>query len=242
MSKLPKAPLLEVIYELRWDIKSEEDLVKFQYLHGDIYAAQKLNYPSRELLTPANLPMALMINNPVYRFKSNDGYPLFQLGPGILSLNTTDSTYFWDDYYENCKSLTASFFNVYQLSNDEKFRPNLIYLDFYKFDYLNNDVITFINENLNILLNQNFYKSTNNSATINLGFNYITELGKLDISLNTGLNGNNETGLVIRTQLNGPVVAPNTDEIMSWIDKAHTFCSNLFKEMTKGQLYETFKQ
>lgn len=242
MSKLPKAPLLEVIYELRWDIKNEQDLVKFQYVHGDLYAAQKLNYPLRELLTPADMPMALMINNPVYRFKSKENYPLFQLGPGVLSLNTTDATYFWEDYYKSCRSLTASFFDVYQLSNDEKFRPNLIYLDFYKFDFLNNDVITFINDNLNIVLGQNFYKTTNNPSTITLAFNYVIELGKLDILLNTGLNGSNETGLVVRTQLNGPLVTPGTDDIMSWLDKAHTFCSNLFKEMTKGKLYETFKQ
>ncbi|MGI8634171.1 MAG: TIGR04255 family protein [Segetibacter sp.] len=241
MSKLPKAPLLEVIYELRWDIKNEQDLVKFQYLHGDLYAAQKINYPSRELLTPADMPMALMINNPVYRFKSKEGYPLFQLGPGILSLNTTDATYFWKDYYVSCKSLTSSFLDVYQLTNEEKFRPNLIYLDFYKFDFLNDDVITFINDNLNIVLSQHFFKTTNNPSTINLAFNYITELGKLDILLNSGLNGSNETGLIIRTQLNGPVVKKNTDEIMSWLDKAHTFCSGLFKEMTKGKLYETFK-
>lgn len=241
MSKLPKAPLLEVIYELRWDIKNEQDLVKFQYLHGDLYSAQKTNYPSRELLTPTDMPMALMINNPVYRFKSNESYPLFQLGPGVLSLNTTDATYFWEDYYEGCRNLTASFFDVYQLTNDEKFRPNLIYLDFYKFDFINNDVITFINDNLNIVLSQNFYKTIKNPSTISLAFNYTTDLGKLDILLNAGLNGSNETGLVIRTQLNGPAVAPSTDEIMSWLDKAHTFCSNLFKEMTKGDLYETFK-
>lgn len=242
MSKLPKAPLLEVIYELRWDIKNEQDLVKFQYLHGDLYAAQKLNYPSRELLTPADMPMALTINNPVYRFKSKENYPLFQLGPGLLSLNTTDATYFWEDYYESCRSLTASFFDVYQLSNEERFRPNLIYLDFYKFDFLNNNVIAFINDNLNIALSQNFYKTTNNPSTINLAFNYITKLGQIDILLNTGLNASNETGLVIRTQLNGSVVRPSTDEIMLWLNEAHTFCSNLFKKMTKGELYETFKQ
>lgn len=242
MSKLPKAPLLEVIYELRWDIKNEQDLAKFQYLHGDLYAAQKLSYPIRELLTPADMPMGLMINNPVYRFKSKEGYPLFQLGPGVLSLNTTDATYFWEDYYESCQSLTTSFLDVYQSSNDQKFRPNLIYLDFYKFDFLNNDVIHFINDNLDIALGQNFYKSKNNPSNITLAFNYVTELGKLDILLNTGLNGNNETGLVIRTQLNGPVLASNTEDIMDWLDKAHTFCSDLFKEMTKGKLYETFKQ
>ena len=32
MSKLPKAPLVEVIFEIHWDSTSEDDLNKFQFL------------------------------------------------------------------------------------------------------------------------------------------------------------------------------------------------------------------
>lgn len=242
MSKLPKAPLLEVIYELRWNITNQQDLTKFQYFHGDLYAALKNDYPFRQLLTLPDMPSALLINSPVYRFRSEEnGYPLFQLGPGLLSFNTTDATYDWDEYFDRCKKITSSFFKVYQLSKDEKFRPNLVYVDFFKFDFENEDVITFINENLNILLKQNFYDSVNYASSISLGFNYKTELGQLDISLNSGKNDKNETGIVLKTQLNGPFVPPNTDEVLNWLDEAHNFCSDLFKQMTRGQLYESFK-
>ncbi len=80
MSKLPNAPLIEVIYELRWDVKDEQDLGKFQYLHGDLYAAKKIEYPLREILISVDVPVGLLINNPVYRFRSKENYPLFQLG------------------------------------------------------------------------------------------------------------------------------------------------------------------
>ena len=47
MSKLPKAPLVEVVFELKWDIKIKSDLDDFQYLYGDLYANLKY-IPTKE--------------------------------------------------------------------------------------------------------------------------------------------------------------------------------------------------
>ena len=44
MSKLPKAPLLEIIFEINWDITNKNDIVKFQYLHGDLFSNLKDKY------------------------------------------------------------------------------------------------------------------------------------------------------------------------------------------------------
>ncbi len=41
MSKLPNAPLVEVIFELRWKVDKNDELVKCQYLHGDLFAKVK---------------------------------------------------------------------------------------------------------------------------------------------------------------------------------------------------------
>jgi len=88
MSKLPKAPLLEVIFELRWQIKQKSDLTKYQYLIGDLYSAIKKTYPVRESLAPPEVPTDILINNPVHRFrKDKNQYPLVQIGPGLLTLN-----------------------------------------------------------------------------------------------------------------------------------------------------------
>jgi len=100
MSKLPNAPLIEVIFELRWEIKQKSDLTKYQYLIGDLYSSIKGDFPIRESLAPPEIPTEILINNPAHRFRSDKNqYPLVQVGPGLLTLNTTDENYFWNDFY-----------------------------------------------------------------------------------------------------------------------------------------------
>lgn len=241
MSRLPKAPLIEVIFELRWSITNTSDLAKFNYLHGDLYSLIKKDYPHREHLVPPDTPAALLLNNPIYRFRNEvNGYPLVQLGPGLLTVNTTDAKYFWQDYFQWCKSLISSFCEVYKPSNDEMFHTNLIYYDLFVFDLQKNDVIAFINENLNINLRQSFLETSRHPSKVAIGFNYETEYGQLDITLDTG-KSMEEKGLVLKTQLTGPHTQLGSDTIPLWLDEAHTFCSNLFKQMIHGNLYESFK-
>jgi len=241
MSKLPHAPLLEVIYELRWTLSDMKDLGDFQYLHGDLYNALKESYPFRQNLVPIEFPPQMLVNNPIFRFRRvENGYPLFQLGPGVLSLNTTDLKYHWEEYFNWCKELTNSFIKIYPKTKELTFKPNLIYIDFYKFDFINDDIIKFLNKQLNINFGQTFYKSDLYPNSISGSFGYNTETGNLEISFNKGKDQSGNEGLVLKTQLNGDEVNLHTNAIYVWLDKAHEFCSNLFKDMTKGELYNSF--
>lgn len=241
MSKLPYAPLLEVIYELRWAIPDAKDLADFQYLHGDLYNAQKQFYPFREKLIPFDIPLQLFVSNPIYRFRSvENGYPLFQLGPGVLSLNTVDEKYHWDDYFKSCKQLTNSFIEVYSKSKELKFKPSLIYVDFFEFDFEGKNIIDFINGKLNINFGQKFYQTKVYPESVSGSFIYKTKIGKLEVSFNTGKNQLGDEGLVLKTQLNGTDLDSNTTSIFEWLEIAHEFSINLFKEMTKGELYNSF--
>ncbi len=118
MSKLPKAPLVEVVIELRWQITNKDELAGIQYLYGDIYNELKGKYPYRESILPVEFPMEMTINQPVHRFRTEKGgYPLVQAGPGILTLNTINSIYFWDTLYNDAGELIEKFFNVYTLNS-----------------------------------------------------------------------------------------------------------------------------
>ncbi|MBV6460184.1 MAG: hypothetical protein HJHJAOHD_00286 [Flavobacteriales bacterium] len=101
MSKLPNAPLVEVIFELRWKVTDKEELTKCQYLHGDLYASIKDIYNFREALVAPEVPMELYLNIPAHRFRvAQNNYPLVQVGPGLLTLNTIDSKYNWEEFEE----------------------------------------------------------------------------------------------------------------------------------------------
>lgn len=241
MSKLPKAPLLEVIFELRWQIKQKSDLTKYQYLIGDLYSAIKQTYPERESLAPPEVPVDFLINSPVHRFrKDKNQYPLVQIGPGVLTLNTIDENYHWNDFYSWAEALNNVFFSVFQLEN-ETFRSNLLYLDFFKFDFINNNVNEFINKSFNIIINQGFIEETGNPFHLDIGFFYNTELGNLSVTLKKGQNGKKEDGIVMQTSLNGKDSMTSSVNVLSWLNQAHEFSSKIFKEITKGELYNSFK-
>src|SRR5258708_6704442 len=94
MSKLPSAPLIEVVFELRWTIEQQE-AQSIQYLSGDLYPHIKDKYPFREAIQG----FPLFGNSPSSRFRvAQNDYPLVQIGPGVLTINTTDAKYFWKEY------------------------------------------------------------------------------------------------------------------------------------------------
>lgn len=242
MSKLPKAPLIEVIFELRWKISNQSDLEKYQFLTGDIYSSIKKKFPHRKLLVPPDIPVELLINKPTYRYSSeSEKYPLVQFGPGLLSLHTDDENYFWSDYSERASSLTQNFLELSNFSTHQKISPSLIYIDFLEFDLDNTNIINFINENLKIYIKQELFEGEINPNTFNFGFSNEIELGTINLSFNTGQNKNGKNGLVIQTKLNGENFNSSSTDILSWLNSAHDLTSKLFKKMTEGKLYDSFK-
>lgn len=242
MSKLPNAPLLEVIFELRWKITNKSDLSRCQYLHGDLYSKLNEKYPTREPLAPIELPSELFINNPAHRFRTKKGgYPLFQVGPGIITLNTVDDTYVWPEYFELIKELIYTFFKVYPLVEHEKFTPNLRYVDFFKIDPEKSNLVEFIRDSLNTNIEQRFYSEPDFPTVITLNFAYPTKLGQFIFNLNNGTNQQSEKGLILQTGVNGMEFAPDSDKLYTWINDSHEFCSDIFKKLTAGALSESFK-
>ena len=240
MSKLPKAPLIEVIFELRWQIRNNDDLAKFQYFHGDLYSSFKNQYPVRESLLNPTLPIELLVNKPFHRFWSEGKrHPLIQVGPGLVTLNTTDEYYFWTEYSSSIESLIKRFFDLYPINEQDLFRPCLIYVDFFEVSK-GQKLLTFINENLNTTFKQDFINAETDLETFNLAFSFKNSLGSVSIAINTS-TANGKEGLVTETRLNGLEYKSDPSEIVDWLHKAHEFCSILFQEMTKGSLYESFK-
>jgi uncharacterized protein (TIGR04255 family) len=240
MSKLKNAPLLEVIFELRWNMADSSHWERYPYLHGDLYSQLKNKYPQRELLVPGEVPQEVMINKPVYRFKSQNGYPLFQVGPGLITLNTTDDFYEWDDYFAQIKELSNEFFQLYNFGPNEKVSPSLSYYDFLKLDLEEQDVLGYLSENLNIKITQNFHEFNEDPNSFNLGIGYKTNLGNFNLRIDAGINKNQEKGLILQFQLNGLQKQPNIEDLTSWLNDGHKLCSKLFKQLTEGNLFNSF--
>lgn len=242
MSKLPKAPLVEIVFELRWSVENKSDLMDAEYLYGDIFAEIKNKFPQRERILPIEIPVELTINKPVYRYRANkNGYPLVQIGPGLLTLNTTANLYEWNVFFNDAKELTKTFIKIFKPEKEKKINLSLLYLDFFPFDFNNGDVSKFINENLNITIEQSFVKNVKYPKEINIAYSFDIEQGELKVSLQKGTYKTQNEGLLLQSRINRTPIQPETNLITEWLNNSHGICSNLFKELTKGQLYESFK-
>lgn len=246
MSKLLNAPLQEVIFEIRWNIESKNDLESFQFISGDIYSSLKGKYPFRKSINPPDIPLEILVNSPLYQFRtSENGYPLIQIGPGVLTFNSDDENYFWDKFYSKSIELADVFEKSFQGKESKKFRANLIYLDFFEFNFLDDDVFKYLNNHFNLNINQTFLETNSLPNSLNLSFNYATEFGNLTVHFRKGKQVQKSTkelkeGIILQTHLGGEPMALSVDGISKWLEESHNFCSGLFKKMTEGNLYNSF--
>lgn len=245
MSKLPNAPLVEVVFELRWKLESKEELDKHQYLHGDIYALVKEKYPYRENLYPSDIPLDVLAHTPTHRFrKEKEGFPLVQTGVGLLTVNTNDKDYFWKTYKDECIATTEKLFDTFDVvRNKESIVAVLQYQDFLVFDFEKENVYDYLKNNLHIEIRQNFFETKNNPYALNLSFQYPTEAGNLEIHLQRASNQNKENGILVKTIMLSSL-AVNSDKlhIEGWLEEAHKITSRVFKEMTEGELQASFSK
>lgn len=242
MSKLPNAPLLEVIFEIRWQIQNKEDFADFQYLHGDLYSILKDKYPLRKSLFPPEFPLEAMNGAPVYRFRDGEnGYPLIQIGPGILTLNVTDDRYYWEEFRDEIQYLLEAFQNVYSKSKNLKFVPSLTYVDFYKIDFTEKNPIDYINQNFNVKIEQSFINpNTSYNKELNFLFDYKLKNDLLSINFRNGDVGEKK-GIILQSKVRGASMSYGFGNLSQWIDEAHETLSSMFKRITNEELYKTFK-
>ena len=103
-NKLPKAPLQEVIFEIRWkldfDPASQRQIDKelqFAFSNFSALSAEKLKY--RKILKPPSIADSLFKNRPFYHFWFDETqYPVFQLGQGFFTVNETEKNYAWKTF------------------------------------------------------------------------------------------------------------------------------------------------
>lgn len=243
MSKLTNAPLVEVIFEIKWDILNRTDVVDFQYLHGDLYSRIKEKYSFRESLVPPEVPFDVMKGIPVFRFRpQRNSHPLVQIGPGLLTYNALDSQYYWEEFREESNRLIGILDDIYPKYNDLNVSPMLTYIDFFEFNGKNVNSLDFINSSFHLNISQSFVDSSDATFTdMNAQLNYKVKNGSLSLNLSDGKINNEKNGVVLQTKVIGDKMQYSKSDLSLWIDSAHELSSKVFKSLTKGDLFESFK-
>ncbi len=250
-NKLNNPPIVEVIFEAKWnqnevpsDIKNDSNI-----LAGRFYDRVIGEYKYHEPLPQADFPIPEeLINGMVkHRFRVNEsGWPLVQIGSGIFTLNDTKN-YKWDDFRERIIKSVKELLSIYPISpliNE----LNLRYVNSIPFDFEQNDILSFVKDNMNIKfgLSEDLFGENINAtpSSINLVFNYPSKEPKGVVLFKVARGqSDGKDALIWETAVHAaaPDIPTIPDNLEEWLESAHGLAENWFLKLTAGNLYESFK-
>jgi len=115
---LNRKPLLEAIFELKWQLKKDsaqgiEYDPSYRLALARFSEKVERHYAIHEALPQSQLPDDLSAYAPQHRFRTGkNAWPLVQIGPGVVTLNDTNN-YEWTDFYKRSCALMDNLFDAY---------------------------------------------------------------------------------------------------------------------------------
>jgi uncharacterized protein (TIGR04255 family) len=250
MSKLPHAPLIEVIFELHWPSGETQELEKFTMMLGAIHMELEKDFPKVEpLQLNGQIPLNMLLDQPTHRFMGNttdNRYPLFQLGPGVLTVNTIDSKYDWKTFSMLIQKIAGIVRRKFAFQPSKNLSLSLKYVDFYKIDDTSVDLRKIYTKLFNFNLDiKSAVPEHSLPLILNLESAYQTKEGIFSFSIKRGKLQQDSVsyeGFVFENGLKNDILAnAESSVIFKWINESHEFLSTFFKEITNGETYESFK-
>lgn len=244
MSKLPHAPLVEVIFEIRWNSADKASLDKFQLFLGSMFSELKEDFPNVINLQPNSaIPVNAFVGIPTHRFTSVNNYPMYQLGPGILSVNMINDGYVWESFIETVNKVVSVFEKLSDLQG-KKTTLALKYLDFFKVNFTKVDLKDFIKRSFHLSVDAP-YLNARPSSTFSFATTYDVEVGRFSMSMNTGynnVNGSQIEGIICESNVSKEICFEDLNlYIADQLPMAHMILGDFFKDLTAGDFYESFK-
>jgi len=252
---LKSPPLVEVILEVRWRLQQGGDPNLWHDPHyslvvGKLHDHIKAQYPVHEQLPTAVIPDELSAYNVKHRFRAEkDGWPLVQIGPGILTLNEAQKYTTFSTFRPRAVSLVNAFFQVYPE------RPKvsallLRYIDAVEIDYTKENVWQFLGEKMHVpmALPSKFFESLDVEKqplhfVWECSFPCTSPRGKATLRFATGKRGERPALIweqMVRTSDDD--VPPMPGAFQEWLDSAHALTKAWFLKLIEGELKERFSQ
>lgn len=252
---LKNKPLVEAIFELRWELQEPAPIMKvdphYRLLVGRVYDRVKDEYPFHEQLPTATIPDEIAGYVVQHRFrKDKDEWPLIQVGPGVITLNDTDG-YIWEDFEKRISHVLDTFFEAYP-NTDSKITINrslLRYIDAVSFDYEEGDIFTFLREKMkmNIEINNDLFEKTEVSRLplgLDMRFSFPSKEPKGAVHLRFSRGKREDVhALLWETMVEslGNDSPQTKKDITTWVKKAHQLTDNWFFMMIEGELLRRFE-
>jgi len=245
---LPKKPLIEALVEIKWGTEGEMD-PGFHLLVGRLYERVRSEYPDVEDLPMSNFPSAFMTHVVRHRLRrTKGGWPLIQIGPGILTINETES-YTWDDFSRRSRDVLPKLFEAHPSGDKLQVSQLLLrYINGVDLDYLREDVLEFLHKNMrtDLALPTSVFSDGQVDPKpmefgLRMSFPAANPKGMLTVQINTG-EIKKRPGLIweLLFRSAGTEIPEMPREFDSWLEGAHNTVERWFFELSKGPLLERF--
>lgn len=248
-------PLVEVIFELRWEIESDQQTNRmrdpsYPMMYGRLYEKLKKDFPVIEDLPSTQAHPETTPFIPRHRMrKQQNGYPLIQFGPGILTINDSKG-YSWTNYRDLVLRVVEA---VEELYPENTLPLNFIkseirYVNAIRFDLARENPLAFLAEKLHMkveldpaVFEQNIVNERPNSVGLNLAYALEKPMGNLAISANLG-QFDGKPAYIQQTLIQsfGELVPSDVNSFTPWLQEAHVVAEHCFQVFCKGSLMEKF--
>lgn len=267
--RLANPPLVEAILEVKWRIGSASQPTEtpptsgiffgqppmgivdpsYDLLVGRLSNSISSLYPFHEKLPSATIPADIAPFLIQHRFRnSKDGWPLVQMGAGILTLNDV-TNYRWSDFCHSAITLLNILFEIHPQKSELRAESlSLRYLDAEPFDYTSADALRFLREKLkiNFELPRTLFQGDQAGERpegVNFQIVYPSKRPKGVVQLKVG-TGNIpdrraiiwETSVLSRGQ--DVVNLPSGAE--EWLEAAHALTHDWFSKLVEGELMRRY--
>lgn len=264
--KLPSAPLIEVVFELRWTLKGGQEIPPafrvdpgFELLAENFEDASRSHgFEFRKNMDPTALgPIGHSVK---YRYmqSSDEPFPLWQIGPGIFACNQA-TEYDWDTYKKLVSKGLQTLFASYPKTKTFPLKPvylELRYIDAFNEELLGHkDLIKFLTNDTSFsfgvsdfLKLDRFVEDTNGLVRIVKSFKNDKDT-ILQIEIGTG-QANEKPSLVVVSKVTkksdaidlGATAKSKIKNIMKWLDGAHQATSPFFRDFVSAELMKKFQK
>lgn len=245
---LKNPPLKEVIFELHWELEFiadqnikidshfEEAVLKFSN-------SCQQGFKEIEILKPTSIPYTAFNHKITHRFFREKGqHPLYQLGPGVFTVNDNNKNYNWGEFEKLLKNGIGCIRNSYPkplvLGKVE-----LRYFDAVPITCLGDtDKFEFLKKHLKVNAEGWQFVEQGTLEDINFSKRFsIDESTYLIMTIATGFEQKTrEDSIIWQTYVNNKR-ALTWDELPLWTEKAHRICSDTFKKMLSDDLLKYFR-
>jgi uncharacterized protein (TIGR04255 family) len=252
---LPKKPLVEAIFELRWVLQqqSEGEAIDpgFPIFLGRFYDKVSSDFPESENQPAALMPEMMTPYVVRNRFrKTKGGWPLVQIGTGILSVNDTEG-YDWSTFEPMLRKAIEVLLETYpiKIAPLKLSQATLRYVDAIPLNAVGDSktVLEFLKNYLhtNISIDPLLFDDPQLAAKAeNLGLRLNFPLDKPKavgvVAFTTGLKENVRSIIWENMVISRENVPQTLEAFDSWIKEAHAITDRMFFALSRGKLLETF--